>query len=120
MTAAQGEVRAAAEAALLSEAASLAEKVLELEADALALRVRLGGGSFSPIATRGVPIPEALAAVLASTDAFSDTIARRGDLWNGVKASAAVWAAYTDRLMADPGATLNFDEPAAEERKAAA
>jgi hypothetical protein len=51
------------------------------------------------------------------TRAISDTIARRGDLWNGIKSASAVWA-YVAKLIDDPGATLNFDAPV-EEAKAA-
>ena len=115
-TAAQDQIRKCAEEVLNAEATHLAETIATLEATALSLRVRLGS-SMSPIATRGVPIPEVLARVLAESDTMSERFV--GERWHAVRACASVWAGYIDKLIADPSAQLEFNAPP-EETKAAA
>lgn len=88
-TAAQDALRQAAEAVLNADAAHLAETIATLEAMALSLRVRLGGSSMSPIATRGVTIPDVLARVLSESDTMSEKFV--GERWHAVRACAAVW-----------------------------
>ncbi len=67
-TRAEDEVRACAEALMLAEGTAIAEQVAALDAQALALRVRLGGGAFAPIAVRGQPLSPVLAKILRETD----------------------------------------------------
>ena len=116
-TQAQDAVRAAAQGVALAEANALAEQVLGLEAQALALRAFLGG-SLSPVG-QFPQMTEALKRVIVSTDDLGDVFLRRGDLWNASKAAATVWRDYVAELEVYPDARLNFDAPVAEEAQAA-
>ena len=61
---AQGEVVAASHSVMLSEADAIALRIEALEGEALELRVRLAGGSMSPIATMNLKLSEPLTRVL--------------------------------------------------------
>ena len=76
-TSAEDEVRACAEALMLAEGTAIAEQVAALDAQALALRVRLGGGAFAPIAVRGQPLSPVLAKILRETDELGLDVSSR-------------------------------------------
>ena len=118
---AQGEVVAASHSVMLSEADAIALRIEALEGEALELRVRLAGGSMSPIATMNLKLSEPLTRVLRGTDALDrdNMFARNGALWNGIKSASAQWQGYVPALVANPDAELNF-APAAEEAQRAA
>jgi hypothetical protein len=116
MNLASDSVREAAQGYLIAEAEHLAQSIAALELAALNLRSRLGG-SMSPIATSGLPLPEVLAKVLNETDEMSDKFV--GPLWYVVRDSASAWAGYVARLIENESATLDFSEPAAPEQRAA-
>jgi hypothetical protein len=116
-TAADDELRAAAQSVALAIAHEMAVEIEEHEGKALRLRALLGS-SMSPVG-QFPQMTDALRRVIVSTDNLGETFARRGDLWNASKRAASVWREHLDGLMADPDARLDFDPPA-EEAKAAA
>jgi hypothetical protein len=124
LTAAEDAVREAAETLMLAEANSLAEEIEALDAKALALRVRLGGGQFAPIAVRGRSLTPALARVLTTTSQLSEGAIGwefAGRLYHPMRAAGQAWLSHIDRLLVDADDELSFDEPspAVEEAKAA-
>ena len=123
-TAAADSVRAAGEALMLAEATAIAERVASLDAQSLALRVRLGGGAFAPIAVRGQALSPVLPKVLRETDelglapAFASLFA--GELHWPMREAGRSWLKFIDELVLDPDAELNFDRPAEQDTARAA
>lgn len=116
-TAADEELRAAAQAVALAIAHEMAEEAEALESRALELRVRIGGamgavGQF-PVLTNSMRN-----VVSQTDDYFSDRLLRDGRLWNARKHADEVWRPFIGALIENPEALLDFDQP--EGRKAAA
>ncbi len=105
-TRAEDEVRACAEALMLAEGTAIAEQVAALDAQALALRVRLGGGAFAPIAVRGQPLSPVLAKILRETDelglapGFASLFA--GPLYTPMRKAGKAWLRFVENLSRIP------------------
>ena len=121
-TAAQGAVRAAAEALMIAEANGIAEAIERLENEALELRTTLGGGSYAPIAVRGQPLTPALMRVLQTADRMAEASIGdfAGRLHGPMRAAGRAWLHFIDELVERPDAELRFDEPPIEETARAA
>jgi hypothetical protein len=121
LNAASDSVRASAETLMLAEATAIAQEIESLDAQSLELRTRLGGGSYAPIAMRGRPLTPALMRMLQMTDRMAEASIGdfAGRLHEPMRAAGRAWLRHIDELVERPDAELNFDDPPAEEAKAA-
>ena len=110
LNAAKGEVRAAADALLIALADAVAQEVEALEAHAVELRTRLGGGSLAPTATslRGAALTPALTRVLVGTDRMEFQHNSVEDL--AMRSAARGWLRLIGELVELPDAELRLDD----------
>jgi hypothetical protein len=101
---------------LLAEADAIAEHVQALEAEALIGRARLGG-PLTPVGQlRG--LSDAVVSVIASSQRL-EPLFRDPKLTAEAHRASKVWAAFVEALGSDPDATLDFEQPATSDARAA-
>ena len=104
--AAKDELAAAVLAVVAAEADAIAEKILELEAAAFALRQRIGC-EFGYLDQAKAPLSLRTIALLRSNGSTT-IMARNTPEWRASEAANAAWMSFTALLANDPNAELSF------------